>query len=188
MNSKPPYKFIEMARTRHGRDVVYFRKGRGQRYRLPPLDSPSFKEAYFAALGGKPIPHVRDLPDMDQVRKQSTERYFRKFLPSARMRSAKAGRDFDLSLDWLLELAENQDFRCAVTGIPFFTECDSSSARNPFWPSVDRIDCAKGYTKDNVRIVIFALNVMLMDWGPEVFERVANAYRYTKTRTSIPAP
>jgi hypothetical protein len=51
---------------------------------------------------------------------------------------------------------------------------------SPYAPSLDRIDCRKGYTKDNVRIVVYALNVMLMDWGEVVFSRVAASYRYAK--------
>ena len=185
---KPPYKFIEVARSRHGQEVVYFRRGRGARHRLPPLGSPSFREAYFAALNGRPIPHVKDMPTRADVRKQGVERYFRAFLPNAKASAAKKGRGFDLTLDWLIAHAEKQDFRCALTGIPFFSDAPSQSSRSPFAPSIDRVDCAKGYTTDNVRLVIFALNVMILDWGTDVFEQVANAYRYTKTRTSIPAP
>lgn len=184
----PPFKFIEVTKNRHGAEVVYFRRKKGARIRLPLVTDKAFEAAYLAALNGKPIRHVRDMPDQKEVRKQATERYLKDFIPRAKTRSLRSERAFDLSLDWLLALAEEQDFRCALTRIPFFTPAEASSARNPFWPSVDRIDSSRGYTKDNVRLVVFAVNMMLADWGPGVFETVANAFRYTKTRTSIPAP
>lgn len=45
-------------------------------------------------------------------------------------------------------------------------------------PSLDRIVAGRGYTTDNARIVLLAVNVMLSDWGADVFEQVANSYRY----------
>ncbi|HYA74262.1 MAG TPA: hypothetical protein VEF36_14015, partial [Roseiarcus sp.] len=53
----------------------------------------------------------------------------------------------------------------------------------------DRIDTKGGYTKSNVRIVCFAVNVMLMDWGTQVLDRVLSHYRAhkrTKLKRSIP--
>jgi integrase len=47
----PPFVFRE--RTRHGRQVFYFRRGKGTRTRLPDLGAPDFEEAYQAALQGK---------------------------------------------------------------------------------------------------------------------------------------
>lgn len=49
---------------------------------------------------------------------------------------------------------------------------------NPYSPSLDRIDTSRGYTKDNVRLVVYAVNIMLMDWGESIFARVVNGYRY----------
>lgn len=43
-------------RTRHGRVVFYFRRGKGPRIRLPDIDDPSFLEAYQAALVGNARP------------------------------------------------------------------------------------------------------------------------------------
>ncbi|MCB1470474.1 MAG: tyrosine-type recombinase/integrase [Rhizobiaceae bacterium] len=53
---------VTRQRTRHGRVVFYFRRGKGQRTRLPNIDDPAFEEAYKAALAGnaKPERHVED--------------------------------------------------------------------------------------------------------------------------------
>jgi hypothetical protein len=54
---------------------------------------------------------------------------------------------------------------------------------HPYAPSIDRINPKRGYTPDNVRLVVFAINTMLLDWGPTVLERVASAYAYRKNKT-----
>ena len=51
---------------------------------------------------------------------------------------------------------------CEVTGIPFdLTSKTSNSvhAKNPWVPSLDRIDSSKPYAKDNVQLVVFMYNV-----------------------------
>ena len=40
----PP--FVLRERTRHGKYVYYFRRGKGTRTRLPDLGAPDFEEAY----------------------------------------------------------------------------------------------------------------------------------------------
>jgi len=107
---------------------------------------------------------------------------------SARARSKAAGLAFDIDANWAIEQAERQRYRCALTGIAFYMPSAATSYRHPFLPSLDRIHPASGYTKDNVRIVIWAINVMLLDWGHETFERVVSGYRYTKgTRHKLPS-
>ncbi len=53
----PPFVYRE--RTRHGRYVYYFRRGKGLRVRLPDLGSPDFSEAYLAALHSAKLPERR---------------------------------------------------------------------------------------------------------------------------------
>lgn len=57
----PPYVYRE--RTRHGRMVCYFRRGKGSRTRLPEYGSEGFQEAYTAALTQEgPTPTPRRKP------------------------------------------------------------------------------------------------------------------------------
>jgi hypothetical protein len=96
----------------------------------------------------------------------------RRMLRHTRHRATKVGLDFSLTEDWALPkvLAGN----CEVSGIPFrYVKDDGSSRRNAFAPSVDRIDCRKGYTEDNCRIVLTAVNLALVDWGLEQFLFIA---------------
>jgi integrase len=54
----PP--FVLRERTRHGRYVYYFRRGKGPRTRLPDISAPGFTEAYQAALAGQPRHRERE--------------------------------------------------------------------------------------------------------------------------------
>ncbi len=49
---------------------------------------------------------------------------------------------------------------CEVTGLPFVIKSHNGKGHrtNSFSPSVDRIDNTKGYTKDNVRMVVWIYN------------------------------
>ena len=51
---------------------------------------------------------------------------------------------------------------CEVTGIPFDLQGKTSAcvhAKNPWVPSLDRIDSQKPYQKDNVQLVVYMYNV-----------------------------
>ncbi|MGY3607623.1 MULTISPECIES: hypothetical protein [unclassified Bradyrhizobium] len=109
-------------------------------------------------------------------------------IKSAKQRAKTSGLIFDLDLEWAIQEVEAQDLRCALTNVPFYFHVDAISRQHPFAPSLDRIRPGGDYTKSNVRIVCFAMNVMLLDWGFDVFEKMAMAYRRTKNKTSIPAP
>lgn len=49
---------------------------------------------------------------------------------------------------------------CEVTGIPFDFDKPKTTCKNPFSPSIDRINPNLGYCKSNVRIVIWQFNLM----------------------------
>lgn len=174
---RPRLKFLQITKTRHGKTAIYFRRDRGPRIRLPDLEAKDFSVAYHAALAGRPIAHSPKILRIVDGRKQGFERYARKALPRIARKCKRMDRPFDITHGWLLAQAEAQKFCCALTGIPFYFRHSAESFQDPFGPSLDRINPKGGYTKDNVRLVVFALNVMLMDWGCDIFERVAIAYR-----------
>jgi hypothetical protein len=117
-------------------------------------------------------------------RKQATEKAMREAIKGARQRAAAKGLPFDLDLNYLLAKAEAQDFRCELTGVPFYSSSPVEGAWrvNPYAPSLDRITPSLGYTRDNVRIVTFAVNAMLLDWGEDLFLRVVGSYRYHRAK------
>jgi hypothetical protein len=48
--------------------------------------------------------------------------------------------------------------QCQLTGLPFDFYPAKVTHKNPYSPSLDRIDSQKGYTKENVRVVLSAVN------------------------------
>lgn len=83
----------------------------------------------------------------------------------------------EIDTAWVLRAIERQGGRCAVSGLPFSYErgLPTKDGRNPMAPSVDRIDNAKGYEKNNCRLVILAVNVALNLWGDDMFLRICRA-------------
>lgn len=73
----------------------------------------------------------------------------------------------------MLTLLMEQDYACPVSGSYFTHDAFDGEARNPFQPSVDRIDPARGYERDNVRIVALLVNLAMADWGAEPLLEIA---------------
>lgn len=76
-------------------------------------------------------------------------------------RKNKEGRDFDIDVEFLVEKLDKGV--CEVTGIPFSYEMKQVGSTNKFAPSVDRLNSSLGYTKDNVRVVVWWYNLMKND-------------------------
>ncbi|HRG71536.1 MAG TPA: hypothetical protein PLH95_07845 [Thauera aminoaromatica] len=93
-------------------------------------------------------------------------------LNAARWRAEQKGLPFDLTKQWVLDRIS----RCEVTGLALSMEPMPGSRQNPFGPSLDRKDCAKGYTTENTRVVAWGLNCALSDFGEEAFRKIALAY------------
>jgi hypothetical protein len=95
----------------------------------------------------------------------------------AKRRSKKRNLEFDLNLNYLEELWNLQEGKCAVTNLPMIISQERNEGKaTPFTPSLDRISFEKGYTKDNVRFVCYVVNCALHDYGIDVFNRIANAF------------
>ena len=64
---------------------------------------------------------------------------------------------------------------CAITGLPFVLDWDGPSVKNPWAPSLDRIDGACGYVPGNVRAVCWIVNHMRGDYPDDVLAKAARA-------------
>ncbi len=189
---RPPFKYVQVTTTRHGRTAIYFCRGPSNpKIRLPDnMEAPEFKSAYLAAFSGNAIPHVRTMPATKiKSRIGRTKNYLESGLRAAKTRSRKKGIPCDLTLDFLFALAEEQGYRCVLTGIEFFAPCTHPGRTAPYIPSIDRINPKLGYVQGNVRLTVYAVNAMLLDWGEDVFRQVSNSFRYwqgQKRRLYVP--
>lgn len=97
-------------------------------------------------------------------------------LNRCRHRSKRTGREFALTPSILGSMLRASRGRCAVTGLRFSGEPQESSRKRPYAYSLDRKDSAHGYTPDNCRIVCYAVNVAMLNWGRDVFAQLAVGY------------
>ena len=87
-----------------------------------------------------------------------------------RKRCRANGLDCDLTNDWVRE--KFAAGVCEMTGIEF----DMSVSRSANSPSIDRINPAGPYTKENCRMILWSLNRALSNHGEEymfdLFKRI----------------
>jgi hypothetical protein len=90
------------------------------------------------------------------------------------------GIECSLSIQQLRDVLLRSRGRCELTGLRFTREWVGGARTRPYFHSVDRIDSAKGYTLDNVRVVCFAANIAMNAWGEEVFAELARGLVFNR--------
>jgi hypothetical protein len=115
------------------------------------------------------------LHERKTVRSRSVDGRLERIFNGAQQRAKAKGIDFSISREWLRSRIELG--RCELTGIEFsYIDGLKRCAKQPLAPSLDRIESNKGYTPDNCRVVLWALNCAINSWGSAVYERIAVAY------------
>lgn len=98
-------------------------------------------------------------------------------LEAIRGRAKKQGYSIDFDLEYLMELYETQNHKCAVTGIDFnFSDKNRIKRFRPFSASIDRIDNNGKYEKSNIRLVCVAFNLALNAFGEDIFRKMSEGY------------
>lgn len=87
---------------------------------------------------------------------------------ASRCLAKKHSYDFDLTREFIEELWEKQKGRCYWTAVPLKAV---DVQRHPQRPSLDRLDCNKGYTRDNVVLASQFANMGRSTTSPEAFEK-----------------
>lgn len=170
-----PIRYVRRMIDRHGRERWYYR--RDDRHIAlpgdPALDQTAYNDVHRRfEINGPPAKRERYIPQ--KARPEATfTRAIERAIAQCRQRSYSKKRAFDIDAHWVRDQIAKQNCSCAITGIPF--ALSEPGKRNPYAPSLDRINSRKGYTKDNVRVVLHAVNLALSDWGDEVFTRVCMA-------------
>lgn len=160
---------VERFRDRHGRERFYYRPSRDAvRIALPHPSDPRFESLYEAAKAGRAERIKTERSKFYDVAKSAIDR--------AVYRAKRKNLQCDITAEWILDQIERQHFRCALTGIKFtaLRKRGDGWQKNPYAPSPDRIDNRRGYTEDNVRIVLSAVNIALNEWGEDMLREIAN--------------
>jgi hypothetical protein len=105
-----------------------------------------------------------------QKQRRETHRGF-SLTNDAKRRAREKGFPFDL--DWRDIQERINTGLCEVTGIPF--NLSEPKAWNA--PSLDQVKPKVGYTRENTRVVLYALNTMANEWGADLILRIADAIR-----------
>lgn len=91
--------------------------------------------------------------------------WWKPMLKNAEERSKNRGWQIDIDHQYILQLFEQQNQRCFWFGTPFVI----TARRNPQKPSLDRLDCRKGYVRGNVVLASQVANLGRSNFTPEVF-------------------
>lgn len=83
----------------------------------------------------------------------------------ARNNSRRRKIEFDIAVEDISQLYDDQAGCCAITGLPMMY-----STENPdFSLSIDRKDSSRGYLKNNIQLVCWRVNTMKSNMEPEMF-------------------
>lgn len=96
----------------------------------------------------------------------------KKRLYDAQNRAKSKNQYYDIDLEFLYQLWNQQEGKCALTGIPMTTTKHGRTNTNV---SIDRIDSSKGYTKDNIWLICSAVNFMKSNLNLEEFKQYCQA-------------
>lgn len=102
-----------------------------------------------------------------------------------KLRAKLRGKKFNLSGEYLWELYQNQNGKCALSGIDIgFTALSEYNLSNPhISASLDRIDSSKGYIQGNVQWVHSMVNIMKNEFSEKEFlEMCKHITNYDKSK------
>jgi hypothetical protein len=104
---------------------------------------------------------------IQRYQKDKVEKWFKLLINSSRHNAKRYGYDFDIDEDYILELFTEQNGKCYWYGVNLVP---SMITRSPDKPSIDRLDCQKGYIKGNVVLSCMAANIGRNSCDAGVFE------------------
>ena len=180
MSTVNPKSYIQTFRAK-GRAYCYFRptpemRARGMRRTRLTSDDPIGEAAALIDEALRTEPNTAG----------RFEKHVRVIFRKALHRANERGIEFTIAYDDVAAVLQRSKLRCEVTGLPFKMETDHVGYRQPWRPSLDRIDSSRGYTTDNIRMVCVAVNTAMADWGEDVFWAVVSAARRRKLSKTVP--
>lgn len=116
------------------------------------------------------------------ARRRLFSKPWKPLLLSAKYRATKLGLKFDLDEKWM---EARWTGSCELTKLPFSGPEKRTGYKNRnFSPSIDKIDSSLGYTKDNCRIILWAVNSLKRDSSDSEMYAIAEALIANNPRCS----
>lgn len=113
--------------------------------------------------------------------KYSLESVLNRRYSSIKCRAKSKEWKIDFEKEYLLELWNKQNGLCALSGLQM--TFSKTGVCDPMNVSVDRIDSNKHYTKDNVQLVCYVLNVMKTNLPMKEFLKICKSViKYNKNK------
>jgi hypothetical protein len=150
----------------------YFIKKGKEKYEKEKANDPDFNKKRYAA-------NAETFKEASREFRASPRGAMYALFAAAKSRAHGKGREVTITLEDVLSLYERSGGLCSLTGLPFdLTPPDRRRERfyRPLAPSLDRVDSDKGYTPDNVRLVLTCINLALNRFGEEFMAPVLAAF------------
>jgi len=84
--------------------------------------------------------------------------WVQKMVSNARHRARRKGIEFDLTVQDVLDMFQEQDGKCYWFRVPMQWRDPDEGPRNPFIPTLDRADNRRGYTRGNCVLACWGAN------------------------------
>lgn len=109
----------------------------------------------------------------ETCRRWDVENPAKKLLNTCRRNAKVRGHECTITVEVIAAMLA--PMTCSATGLPLTWEHLGGSKANPWAPSIDRLDCSRGYVSGNVRVVCWAFNQMRGDFPDEAVFALAKA-------------
>ncbi|MGH1542169.1 MAG: hypothetical protein ACRBHB_17205 [Arenicella sp.] len=163
--------------SKNSSGIWQFSKGTGENRIRKSTGERNFDKALIKA---KQMSNSITLNNKRLYSKVHKNDYIRVFKESKK-RAKKASIDYNISDIEQSKLINRCSGCCEVTGIKFrLMRNKKPKERDPFMPSLDRIDSSKCYSYNNVRLVCISVNLAMNTWGDWVLKEICLAMIHTK--------
>lgn len=130
------------------------------------------RELNAASLSVKSPESERDMSRLPG-RKRWVVSELMKCLVDARKRAKQKGIQCTIEYRHIYDSVVSLGCRCWLTGIQFKK---STNGKNPYRPSLDRINPEIGYTPENTRIVACCVNLAMNEWGVDILKEMSEGF------------
>jgi hypothetical protein len=132
-----------------------------------------YQKEFAARQRLKPEHAEREKLRLERSKERQSGARIAKMFNSVKYSARARGITFDIGRSDIGTLIKNQKWNCARTGIPF--DLTMGDGIKPFGPSVDRIDNARGYERDNIQVVCNVYNFAKSRFSDDDVFRFASA-------------